>query len=331
MKFGLYLPTCAEGTFYPRGILDTDWLADLARQGEEAGFYELSVSDYISTGQRNRRPDENPPNYLEALSVLAWLAGITTKIRLLTNVIVAPNRNVVILAKELTTLDQLSRGRLLCGLGLGANRDEFESIHPRHLKVERGGLLDEMLEALSVLLTERTATYTGKYVEFRDVELYPKAYQDQLPIYVSGDTPEGCQRAARWGHGWISFSPGVEALRRMAQSVQQEAGVAGRPVPALVPMVAIATGISNADATRRWQDSHFFQNMVRSRPNATVEEITAKSLVGSPETISAQIADYAKAGVGHMTLIFAGNTHEEIQDQLELFIHQVAPLAAATS
>ena len=75
MKFGFYLPTCAEGTFYPRGFVDLAWIAQTVQQVEDAGFYEVSASDYVSTGKRTRDESQPPPRYLEPLNVLAWLAG----------------------------------------------------------------------------------------------------------------------------------------------------------------------------------------------------------------------------------------------------------------
>jgi alkanesulfonate monooxygenase SsuD/methylene tetrahydromethanopterin reductase-like flavin-dependent oxidoreductase (luciferase family) len=261
------------------------------------------------------------------LTTLTWLSGLTRKINLLTNVVVVPNRNIVVLARESTTLDQVSGGRLIYGLGLGANSDEFESLHPRQKCVEQGGLLDETLEALRILLTERSATFIGKHIEFADVELYPKATLADLPIYLASDTPDGCRRAARWGHGWISFVPGPGGLKRMATQVASQARELNHATPTLAPMVGISIADTSAAADRNWGDTQFSKLVLRARPDASVEEHRARNLVGGPDAVRARSAEYAAAGADHLTLVFTGNTLDQISYQLTLFIKEVGTAA----
>jgi probable F420-dependent oxidoreductase len=324
MRFGFYLPTCAEGTFYPRGFVDLGWIAEAAQQVEDAGFFEFSASDYVSTGQRNRDETQPPPQYLEPIATLSWLAAMTSTVRLLTNELVLPLRDVVLLAKELTTLDQLSGGRLICGLGLGANRDEFEAIHPRRKGMDRGVYLSEGLEALQRLLTDRSATYSGKHIEFADVELYPKTVQQPLPIYLTGDSEEACRRAARLAQGWITFVPGVEKLESLLTILDQETQAAERPRPAVAPMIGVAIGATDDAAMVAWGRSRFCTHLKRGR-DVPIEALAQRNLVGAPETILATIADYQRIGVDQMTLIFTGNSTAEVGSQIAAFINEVMP------
>jgi probable F420-dependent oxidoreductase len=329
VKFGFYLPTCAEGTFYPRGFVDLAWIAQTVQQVEDAGFYEVSASDYVSTGKRTRDDSQPPPRYLEPLNVLAWLAGQTTTIRLLPNVLVMPLRDVVILAKELTTIDQLSSGRLICGLGLGANRDEFESIHPRRKGMDRGQMLDEALEALGPLLTERTASYAGKYIAFNDVELYPKAVQNPLPIFLTGDSEDASRRAGKHADGWITFVPGLAKLESRLEVIDAAAQAAGRPRPSIVPMIGVAVGSTSDAAMKTWTNARFCAHLqgIFGKPG---EELAQQNLVGTPGEIATTVAAYANLGVDHMTLVFAGNSTDEVSAQVVQFIGEVMPAIAAT-
>lgn len=330
MKFGLYLPTCAEGTFYPRGFVDLGWIAETVQQVDAAGFYEVSASDYVSTGQRTRDAALPPPQYLEPLNVLSWLAGKTSSVRLLPNVLVLPLREVVLLAKELSTLDHLSGGRLICGLGLGANRDEFEAIHPRRRGTDRGKVLDEGLEALRQLLTERSATYAGKYIEFADVELYPKPVQESLPIFLTGDSEGACRRAARQADGWITFVPGVAKLESLLKIIDAEAESAGRQRPSIAPMIGVSVGATNEEALAHWEQSQFGAYLQRIR-GGSGQDPTSSNLVGDPETILASIDEYFRLGVDHMTLVFAGNTTSDVSKQVTNFIREVLPALSPTN
>jgi probable F420-dependent oxidoreductase len=329
VRFGFYLPTCAEGTFYPRGFVDLGWIAETAQQVEEAGFYEVSASDYVSTGRRTRDDALPPPQYLEPLNVLAWLAGKTSSIRLLPNVIVLPLRDIVILAKELSTLDYLSGGRLICGLGLGANRDEFEAIHPRRRGTDRGKMLDEGLAALRLLFTERSATFTGKYLEFADVELYPKPVQQPLPIFLTGDSVDASRRAAQHADGWITFVPGLAKLSTLRETIDPEARAAGRQSPEIVPMIGVSIADTDEKALANWEASQFCAHLRRVR-GGTAADLAATNLVGSAETIAATIDEYARFGVGHMTLVFAGNTTAELSAQVTAFNRDVIPAQLTT-
>ena len=175
-------------------------------------------TDFITPTKGMGIPDTHPPSWYELLISLAYVAALTDRIKLGTGVILLPYRDPIILAKQVATLDQYSGGRVLLGLGLGG-REEFEAIRPRERKAHRGKIMDEGLEALSLLLShdEGEVSFKGQYVEFQGVNLHPKPVQNPLPIYVPGRTPDALHRIARWGLGFLMRASDVrgrlDALR----------------------------------------------------------------------------------------------------------------------
>jgi alkanesulfonate monooxygenase SsuD/methylene tetrahydromethanopterin reductase-like flavin-dependent oxidoreductase (luciferase family) len=116
---------------------------------------------------------------------------------------VLPVRDPVLTAKQATTLDVLSAGRCLVGVGIGAYREEFEALRPDLVGQNRGAMLDEGIQALQRLFAERRASFRGRFVHFEEVELFPKAVQQPLPLFLGGHNPASIERAVRWGQGWL--------------------------------------------------------------------------------------------------------------------------------
>src|SRR5919202_617433 len=130
MKFGAALPTCAEGLGYPLGFASVDGLARISEHAQALGFYAVRANVHICTPRTIRDQWARMPRFYAPLTTLAYCAARTSRLRLMTGVVVLPLREPVVLAKQLTTLHQCSQGRLLAGVGPGAYRDEFESTLP---------------------------------------------------------------------------------------------------------------------------------------------------------------------------------------------------------
>src|SRR5262249_43301980 len=136
--------------------------------------------------------------------------------KLLTASIAMPLRDPLLLAKEVSTLDQLSGGRYLLGVGLGGFRTELERVRGRFaLSINRGRWLDESLEVLHSALTEPVVNFEGEYFSVRGAEMYPKPVQRPFPIYVTGSGDEMLRRAAKWGKGWIHMNVSPDEVRRL--------------------------------------------------------------------------------------------------------------------
>src|SRR5207237_215343 len=130
-------------------------------------------SNVLLTTQRYVQRDwPQPPNFYEPLITFAWVAARTERIRLATGIIVLPMRGIPVLAKQVATLDQLSGGRVILGVGTGAYREEYEALFPDAKNVHRGTIVDEGMRALRLLFTERRATFRGTYVHFEEVECF---------------------------------------------------------------------------------------------------------------------------------------------------------------
>lgn len=197
---------------------------------EEMGFDGLWMSEHvISTAEYSKR--DYGPYWLETLSTLAHLAGITKKIRLGTSIMVAPYRNPVIMAKTVATIDQLSGGRVDLGVGTGWSLEEFMALGLAHWYSERGALTNEVLEvALACWQGGDKVSWEGKYFKFKDIVFQPRPAQAKLPLWVGGNkpVPGPLRRIARFADVWHASQLKPEKLKAMGDQIDE---FAGRTVP----------------------------------------------------------------------------------------------------
>jgi probable F420-dependent oxidoreductase len=218
-----------------------DAAAGFARAAEEAGFESIwtvehvvvpagyeSTYPYDPSGKMPGGEDSPIP---DPLSWLAYLAAVTDRIKLRTGVLILPQRNPVVLAKELATLDQLSGGRLLLGVGVGWLLEEFDAIGVPF--EERGARTDENVAAMRALWTEEAATYEGEHVSFRDCILRPKPVQASVPVHVGGHTEIAARRAGRLGDGFFPGKGSHEDLARLFEVARATATEHGRDPDAI--------------------------------------------------------------------------------------------------
>jgi probable F420-dependent oxidoreductase len=215
MKFGLHsvnLYACG----YPEAA------ARLARAAEDAGFESLWVADHVvlpdpPLPQRPMAPDMR---LLDPVVMLTFYAALTTRIRLATGVIVLPQRQPLVLAKQLATLDVLSNGRLMFGLGVGWCEPEFQALGvPFEHRGSRG---DDYLAAMRAVWTEEKPAYRGQYVTFAGVQAQPQPVQRPTPpIIIGGRAPAAFRRAVEHGHGWYGFGMDVEHTVRDLEALRQ--------------------------------------------------------------------------------------------------------------
>ena len=172
MRFSVGLPTGMEGLMYPVPFAGIQDLLLIARQAEALGYEGVWGNDHMNTQAYVRQEFAAPPNFWEVLITLTAVAANTNHLRIGTGVLVpAMRRDIVVLAKQIASLDHISNGRLTLGVGVGAYREEFESLQP-HTQINRGKALEESLQALRQLFEQRNTSYEGEYYQFRDVEMY---------------------------------------------------------------------------------------------------------------------------------------------------------------
>ena len=230
MKFSISLPTGFEGVMYPIPFVEPQDFVRLAVKCEKLGYHSVWGNDHITTQDyvRGLFPGK-PPNFYELLTVLSFCAAATTTLKVGTAVAVVPMRDPFWLAKQAATIDQMSGGRLILGVGIGAYREEFAAWAPR-LKAEarRGDMLDEGLALMLRLFEEPSVTHEGKYYACRDIEMFPKPKQKPFSLWIGGHNMENVERAARIGTGWLpGWRPWPELTERI-KHVKDRAAALGR-------------------------------------------------------------------------------------------------------
>jgi probable F420-dependent oxidoreductase len=212
MRYGFYLPT--------RGATATaDALAKMVGLGESLGFSSVMIADHIvfPTVVKSRYPYTVSGDFpgggdaLEQLALMAFVAGRTRTLRLVTSVMIVPYRNPVFTAKALATIDVLSNGRVTVGCGVGWMREEFEALEAASFD-RRGAVTDEYLRIFKLLWTESPATFKGEFYDFADLQCLPFPVQKpHPPIWIGGHSAAALRRAARFGDGWhpVGANPAV--------------------------------------------------------------------------------------------------------------------------
>ncbi|MFI5315215.1 MAG: LLM class F420-dependent oxidoreductase [Myxococcota bacterium] len=214
MKFGLYginTGVCSEPEAASR----------VARAAEGAGFDSVWTAEHVVLPDPQAPPSPAPPHMklLDPAVALAFIAAHTSSLRLATGIIILPQRNPVVLAKELASVDRLSKGRLIFGLGAGYLKPEFQALGAPF--GDRGQRTDEYIEAILALWTHEKPEYKGEYVAFGGIQAQPRPSQSpHPPIVVGGMSPSALRRAARYGNGRYGFALDLDATRRAIEGLR---------------------------------------------------------------------------------------------------------------
>jgi probable F420-dependent oxidoreductase len=229
MQFGLGLPHAGAAAHGPSIIR-------FAQRADELGFESLWCGDHIllptaGTDQYPYTEDGSFPRdasvgFLETLTVLAYAASVTQRIRLGSTVIILPYRNPVVQAKMFASLDVLSGGRAICGVGVGWLEKEFESLGVPY--AERGPMSDEFLQMFQTLWTQEHPEFEGKYYQIHGMQFEPKPVQNPLPIWVGGHSRRAIRRTIQYGHAWHPTRQTPEYVAKHLPYLRQEAERAGR-------------------------------------------------------------------------------------------------------
>jgi probable F420-dependent oxidoreductase len=228
MKFGLAFAS-SIGTGAESAL-------ELCRQAEALGFESVwggehviypthyeSPYPYTADGRMPAEPETLIP---DPLIWLAYVASVAPTLRLGTCILILPQRNPLVLAKELATLDHLSGGRVELGIGVGWLKEEFDALGVPWER--RGARTDEYVGALRALWAGPHAEFHGKFVDFDPVTCSPRPVQASIPITVGGDTPAAIRRAARLANGYFPGTPDPEVLRKLIRDLAAAAEAHGR-------------------------------------------------------------------------------------------------------
>lgn len=335
MRFGISIPTSVEGMAYPIRFADEQDVISLGVEAEELGFDSVLVNDHFSTMPYVREQFADPPRFWEPLVTLGYLAARTSRIRMMTGVVVMAMREPVLLAKQAATIDHLSNGRLILGIGVGAYRAEFESVHPELAGANRGKLVAEGVESLHRLFTDRISAFDGEYFRFTDIELYPKPRQTPFPIYSCGNAEGTLERAAKWGAGWMPAGMPVDRLAGGVERLREHAVAAGRGDVdfEVAPQLVLCLDRDPEAAMARFTASQAYEHLVSLRSSTLkgmeLESFTSQNLIGTPEQVIERIRALGAAGATEMAgMIVVANSVPEMRDQMKLFASEVLPAFA---
>ena len=302
MELGVFLPISGRAT-------GPDTLTQAARSAEEQGFDAVWSADRVVTPWKIETPypySEShefivPPDrpFLDSFTCLAYLAGRTEKIRLGISVLVLPYRHPLYWARVAASIEQLSKGRLIMGIGVGWMQEEFAALNVPYK--ERGRITDEQLEVLTRLWSEEHISFEGSYYHLRDLAFYPRP-EPRTPLWVGGEGAAAQKRAAKYGDAWFPYfiDTTPAELRAGYENVLKQAEGFGRD-----PQQIALTCCLPIEVTKQ-----------------PVEQ-DGRHLRGSPQQLVEAIRAYRDAGVQHLALQFMVPRWPDRVEQIEQFARDV--------
>jgi len=242
---------------FNNGVLaEPEAMAQALRAMDEAGFESAWTGEHVVLIDPQEPPSPVPPDFpmLDTVAALAFAAGVTRRIRLASGIILLAQRNPVVLAKELSGVDRLSKGRLIFGVGVGYVPREFAVIGVPYR--ERGARVSEHIEAIRALWTEEQPKFAGRFTQISGVRQQPMpAQKPHPPIVIGGMSPAAYRRAVRQGNGWYGFAQTVEAAAASIAGLEEAAAVEERPVSlGGLEITVTPPGPVDADAVKRYED-----------------------------------------------------------------------------
>jgi probable F420-dependent oxidoreductase len=221
------------GVVFPQTEIGADpcCIKDFAQTAEELGFSHILAYDHVIGANPASRPGWKPPYshldiFHEPFVLFGYLAGVTTKIELVTGVIILPQRQTVLVAKQAAALDVLSGGRLRFGFGIGWNPVEYEALGENFQN--RGRRSEEQIEVLRQLWTHELINFEGRWHKITDAGIKPLPVQRPIPIWFGGGDERALRRLARLGDGWFPLLGPDEKCRAAIETIRGFAKDAGR-------------------------------------------------------------------------------------------------------
>jgi len=236
--------------------LDPEVASGVARQAEAAGFESLWVGEHVVLPDPRVAPSPMEPTdpIHDPLISLSYLAAVTTKVLLGTGIIILPQRNPLVLAKQIASLDVLSNGRVIFGIGAGYLQPEFEAVGVPF--ANHGPRTDEHLAAMRALWSEERPSFSGRFVNFSNVNAYPRPVQKLVHTVVGGRSPAALKRSVEQAHGWYGYRLDHDATRTIMDAIRQTESDYQRPTELGKLEISITPPrmTLDADAVRRYAD-----------------------------------------------------------------------------
>ncbi len=309
--------------WFTRGPLaNSDSLRQIATTGESLGYSHIVVPDHVvipvtidSTypySADGSFPGTANGECMDTLVALSFIAAMTSRLRLLTSVMVVPHRPALLTAKMVATIDRLSGGRMTLGCGAGWMEEEFEALElPPY--AERGAVTDEYIEVFRKVWSAPTVSHAGKYVNFRNVSVLPNPVQKPgVPIWTGGESAPALRRAVRVGDGWYPIGNNPRF------PMDTHARIAGR----LDRLKGIADEEGRDLATL---DLAYWSHWYNPGEEVRNKDGDRMILTGSADTIANDIGEMKRQGFGNLMLNFTTGSAGETTDRMAAFMADVAP------
>lgn len=291
MRYGICLPNFTE-------LASPDTIDAAAEAAERLGWNAVWTTDHVLV-DRDDAAAEYRTNY-DAIETLAWVGARHPRVRLATSVIVVPQRNAVVVAKELSTLDALSGGRLIAGVGVGWNEREFGNLGAADRFHLRGAYLDETIALWRHLWSGSTEPFHGRFHALDDFVFGPLPEQGAaVPIVVGGRSEAALRRAGRLGDGYHSSATRPSAYAERVPLIRAAAEAAGRPMPSLTARVRVELD---------GESDRFY------------------AMRGSAEEIAGEVRAWAGVGVEELALWLVVKSPDALVPAVERFATEVVPL-----
>jgi probable F420-dependent oxidoreductase len=221
------------GAIFPQTEIGEDpgAVREYAEAVEELGYSHILAYDHVLGAGLASRPGWRGPYssetlFHEPLTLFAFLAAITQRVELASGVIILPQRQTALVAKQAAEVDVLSGGRLRLGIGVGWNAVEYQALGEDF--ATRGARSEEQISVLRALWTQPTVTFNGRWHQIEDAGIKPLPVQRPIPIWIGGGAEATLQRAGRMGDGWFPQLPPDERAAAMIERLRQYAREAGR-------------------------------------------------------------------------------------------------------
>jgi probable F420-dependent oxidoreductase len=333
-EFGVRLPVAGP-------LASPESARQVAVRSESLGYDAVWVHDFIawttyqdqhhvSCGSvETLEASDAPPLFMESLTNLAYLAGVTKSIRLGIAVLCLPYRNPIVAAKQVANIDYLSNGRLILGIGTGAPKSTH-NVDFEVLGVDRRTKYDvtrDYIRAMMEIWTSDNPNYKGDYISFPETQFYPKPVQKPFPpIWAGGHGPNAVDIVAEFCTGWIPPWISPDAYPDRITEIRELAKGKGRGDVEFDIATEVYVSL-DSDSRQALENA---KKTLAVLPygfdhTATPESIAVAGLIGSPDELTQRISEYVVAGVNHYEMKFIYHTLGHLGEQLELFAKEVMP------
>ncbi|MFI6879153.1 TIGR03619 family F420-dependent LLM class oxidoreductase [Streptomyces sp. NPDC050400] len=302
LAYGIQLPIQSQSTMYAESweaAAGADDLAEIARACDRGGFDYIASCDHVAIPRR--LADAMSTTWYDPVATLSFLAGVTERVRLLSHVAILGLRHPLVSAKQYATLDHLSGGRLILGVGAGHVEEEFDAVGADFAR--RGAVLDESIDAVRAALgVDEFPVHKGEFFAFEGLGQRPRPAQSRVPVWVGGSSAPAVRRAALKGDGWLPQGDPRDRLPQQIEKVRRLRAEAGIEAPITIGAITepLYVGAPGWETGRR-------------------------TVSGAPDAVAESLRAYPAMGVDQIQVRFRSRGRAELVDQIAAFATEVAP------